>query len=386
MSYCIDDGRCRLSFMVKPGGAAVDVTLDDGTVIDREGLQPVRDQDAQFHTYSTRPQLAGQFANIRIWADGWNTITSKQLLQVGDYILPGFELHQGSGPVPTGIAGNFLALPGFELGFGQKPGLMAWMEPEYRARLKEYGGNTLVVQPYAIYPPWSFDYRNNLATYLHLLTQCKNEGFKLIGMIYNWHRDIDPMWTVDSAKVYADSFIPMVLSLYDEFCYGLECNDFGSPTRIDDINNPSQVAAWENGKGINSSTEILPISQHVRAILGNRKFWLHLAPQWWAPSPRKINTMDEWQFWNAVGNNSFTGLLQQTDPRKFDEFPSIQEQVVHFMYDYKPINGVSGFVGRLGAVNKEIALFEFARTYNDWLSIKNAVQARPESVKVLGYA
>ena len=244
MPHCEPDGRCRISFMCQPGGTAVDVVMDNGEIVEREHLQPVDGLDAQFHTYSVPGSYAGRTATIKAWATGWSTVILTYEWKVGNHILSGFVLHPEI-PSDKPISGNFLALPGYELGLGQKPGLMAWMDIAYRNKLKEFGGNTLFVQPYALYPPWGFDFRNNMGQYFNILESCKQEGFKLVGFVFNYHHNIDPMWTVDSAKRYIDSIVPTLNNFYDDFCYGLECNDFGFPTRIDDINDPPRDRDWE---------------------------------------------------------------------------------------------------------------------------------------------
>ena len=148
------DGKCRITFMVEPGGAAVDVVVDppENLNVPREKLDPVPGKDAQIHTYALPNNYQGWYANVKVYAEGYVTIEDHVEFRVGNRVLPGYKLSH-SIPQAKDISSNFLALPGFELGLNQKPGLMAWMDPNYRASLKTHGGNTVIVQPYAIYPP-----------------------------------------------------------------------------------------------------------------------------------------------------------------------------------------------------------------------------------------
>lgn len=260
------------------------------------------------------------------------------------------------------IWGNFLAAPGFSLdGPGETPGLMyGAMLPEERKRFRDvyraHGWRTLPIHPQQTYRHWAYDYSKDLPAYRDVLHEAIAEGLEPLGMVMNWRPE---GWTLDQARRYIDETLPKLMDLYTNVCFGWESNDI------------SEV-------GVSEDTLIL---QHqIRQIVGpDKPTWLHVAPRWWSPTPRALDSMDEWAYWRAVGDNC-DGLLLQLD------FHDTDEHARFVTFDMYPIAGTAGLAGRLvEALHKKCAVFEFARTWTEWQRLHTALDTHPKAHLLEGY-
>ena len=259
------------------------------------------------------------------------------------------------------VNGNYLAAPGFELDLNQIPGLMyGAMTPDerawYRSVMKANGWTTLPISPFGTYRGWSYDYSGDMPAYRALLREAREGGLEPLAMCLT---DRPELWTLDEALRYIDETLPH----YKDECAGFSL-------------------AWESADvaHIHMAPEQVILQKHIKDIIGpDYPLWVHLPPRWWSPSYTVESGKNEWDFWNE-SRGILHGLLFQIEPN------DPEHKVNYYLHEMYPIYGVAGICGRLhDKLGYEIALFEFARNFPDWLRVKAEAERHVHASHLRGF-